>query len=107
MENEKIFKGVKASEGDIKAQAFVIKDLTNLPEAPDYDYILVAPYTTPILNLYISNAKGIICEMGGITCHAAIIAREFGIPCLVGVQGIILQVENGQNIEIVNDQVKI
>ena len=101
--DNKVFKGICASSGSIKAQAFVIKDLTDLPALPDYEFVLIAPYTTPILNAYIANAKAIVCEMGGMTCHAAIVAREFGIPCVVNVKGILDYIcakqEVGVNIE--------
>lgn len=35
---------------------------------------------------YLKDAGGLISNKGGITCHASIIAREYGIPCLVGVR---------------------
>lgn len=36
----------------------------------------------------LKNAGGILSRQGGITCHASVIAREYGIPCLVAVRGI-------------------
>ena len=47
--------------------------------------IAVMPMTTPNLPLhYLRKAKAIITDEGGITCHAAVISREFGIPTLMG-----------------------
>ncbi len=46
--------------------------------------ILVAIQTTPHFIPYMKKAKAIITDEGGLTCHAAIIAREFKIPCIVG-----------------------
>ncbi|MBI4054026.1 MAG: hypothetical protein HY397_01715 [Candidatus Doudnabacteria bacterium] len=46
--------------------------------------ILVAPDTNPEYILILRKAKAIITDNGGISCHAAIIAREFGIPAVVG-----------------------
>ncbi len=46
--------------------------------------ILVASMTTPDLTLALEKAAGIITDEGGITCHAAILAREYAVPCLVG-----------------------
>ena len=40
--------------------------------------------TTPDIALALEKAIGIITDEGGITCHAAIIAREYAVPCLVG-----------------------
>lgn len=46
--------------------------------------ILVTSMTTPDLSLALERAAGIITDEGGVTCHAAIIAREYAVPCLVG-----------------------
>ena len=46
--------------------------------------ILVSVSTNPNLLPAIRKAAGIITDRGGITCHAAIIARELGIPCIIG-----------------------
>lgn len=46
--------------------------------------IIVSSMLTPDLTLAIEKASGLITDEGGITCHAAIIAREYAVPCLVG-----------------------
>ena len=46
--------------------------------------ILVSFATTPDLVSAIKKAAAIITDAGGITCHAAIISRELGVPCIVG-----------------------
>lgn len=46
--------------------------------------IIVSSMITPDLTLALEKAAGIITDEGGITCHAAIIAREYAVPCLVG-----------------------
>ncbi len=46
--------------------------------------VLVAGMTTPDFVPAMKKAPAIITDEGGITCHAAIISRELGIPCLVG-----------------------
>jgi phosphohistidine swiveling domain-containing protein len=48
--------------------------------------------------VYLHNAGGIICEQGGINSHAAIFAREMGIPCIVGATDILSKIKDGQNI---------
>ena len=70
------------------------------PDMPNGNFVIVAEYTTPALNLLLLNAKGIVCETGGITTHASIIARELGIPCVVGVTGIMRLILNKQIITI-------
>lgn len=93
-------KGVIASKGFAKANSLVISDLMNLPAIPDHDYIVIAPYTTPAMNVILLTAKGIACETGGLTTHAAIIARELKIPCIMSVKDIMKQINDGQNIEL-------
>lgn len=100
-----ILKGICACKGKASAKAFVIEDISSVPEVPDAEYILVAPYTTPVLNMLILNSKGIICERGGMTCHAAVIAREFSIPCVLGINNATTLVRQGQNISINNGEV--
>lgn len=48
--------------------------------------ILVSPMTRPELMPVIRKASGIITDEGGITCHAALVARELKIPCVIGTQ---------------------
>ena len=49
----------------------------------DGDYVLVAEMTTPDLVMLMQGAKAIVTFVGGRVCHAAIVAREFGVPCVV------------------------
>ncbi len=52
-------------------------------EACDNDVILVAEFLTPSLTGFPASVVGIVTEEGGMLCHAATIARELGIPCVV------------------------
>jgi phosphohistidine swiveling domain-containing protein len=65
------------------------------------DRILVTEMTSPDLFPYFGRLKGIITEQGGRLCHAAIIAREFDIPCIVGCENAmdILQDEQMVNLD--------
>jgi phosphoenolpyruvate synthase/pyruvate phosphate dikinase len=72
----------------IKGTVVVVKDKAELQNKSHLirGRILVAIQTTPHFIPYVRKAKAIITDEGGITCHAAIIARELRIPCLVGTQ---------------------
>ena len=96
----KKFTGITVSKGNARAKVLVVNDLINLPPVPNYDFIVVAPYTTPVMNVILLSAKGIVCETGGLTTHAAIIARDLNIPCLMNVKNILAEVKNGQDIEL-------
>lgn len=62
--------------------------------------ILVAIQTTPDFIPIIKNFSGIITDEGGITCHAAIISREFKIPCIVGAKIATKVLKDGDLVEI-------
>lgn len=46
--------------------------------------VLITPITTPTYNATIASSAALVCDHGGATSHAAIMAREFGIPAVVG-----------------------
>jgi len=50
--------------------------------------ILVTEMTSPLFLPVIKKARAIITDIGGILCHAAIVSREFGIPCIVNTKSI-------------------
>lgn len=62
--------------------------------------ILVASMTTPEFIPYIEKAKGIITDTGGLACHAAILAREFRIPAIVGAINATKSLKTGDEIEM-------
>jgi len=70
----------------IKGSVVIIKDKSELKVKNHLinGRILVAIQTTPHFIPYVKKAKAIITDEGGLTCHAAIIARELSIPCIVG-----------------------
>jgi len=74
------------SNGILRGKVIVIKDISELKNKNRLinGKILVAIQTTPHYIPYMKKAKAIITDEGGLTCHAAIVAREFKIPCIVG-----------------------
>ncbi len=64
------------------------------------NYILVTSMTIPEAVIYFKNAKAFITDEGGITCHAAIIAREMGIPCVIGTKIATRVLDNGDKVEV-------
>ena len=76
------------------------KDFSKLQEGD----ILIAPNTRPEYVPVMKKSSAIVTEEGGITCHAAIISRELHIPCIVGVQGILSIVKDGDLVEVNADK---
>ena len=67
------------------------------------NYILVTSSLEPKMSIAISKAKGIICDKGGMFCHAATVARELLIPCLVGTEKATKILKNEDYIIMEND----
>ena len=62
--------------------------------------ILVVPYTTPAWTPLLTIAAGVVTAQGGTLSHAAIVAREYGIPAVIGVVSILDIISDGEEIEI-------
>ncbi|MCC7559749.1 MAG: phosphoenolpyruvate synthase [Methanobacterium sp.] len=78
-----ITKGLGASPGMAAGTVKTINDTDELDKVQEGD-ILVTVMTTPDMVPAMKRANGIITDEGGVTCHAAIVSRELGIPCVVG-----------------------
>ena len=80
-----IIKGIAVSTGYgiIKGKVKILLTPRNANKINKGD-ILVAPMTSPDYIIAIKKASAIITDHGGMTCHAAIVSRELGIPCIVG-----------------------
>lgn len=62
--------------------------------------ILVAPFTDPGWTPLFLSAKGLVLEVGGLMTHGAVVAREYGIPAVVGVENATKQIKDGQIIRV-------
>ncbi len=66
--------------------------------------ILVAPYTDPAWTPLFSLAAGLVTEIGGLMTHGAVVAREYGIPAVVGVEQATCKIRDGQQIRLDGSQ---
>ncbi|MEW6011572.1 phosphoenolpyruvate synthase [Methanobacterium alkalithermotolerans] len=78
-----ITKGLGASPGMASGAVKIIRSIDELDKIQSGD-VLVTAMTTPDMVPAMKRASGIITDEGGVTCHAAIVSRELGIPCVVG-----------------------
>ncbi len=93
-----VLRGTPASPGSVTGIARVILDPTGAHlEAGE---ILVAPSTDPGWTPLFLTAGGLVMEMGGAISHGAVVAREYGIPAVVGVPGATERISTGQRITI-------
>jgi pyruvate,water dikinase len=73
---------------------------------PEFD-LLVARHTDPGWSLLLAQSKGLIVEQGGLLSHASIVARELGIPTLIGVPNATNQLQTGDSLTLDATQGKI
>lgn len=82
-ERNVVVKGLPASPGSAAGKAHIILDPAQIAEFKDGE-ILVTTMTAPDWVPAMKKAKAIVTDAGGMTCHASIVSRELGIPCIVG-----------------------
>ena len=90
--------GSPASSGVVRAPARVVLDPRGARLEPGE--ILVAPSTDPGWTPLFLTAGGLVMEMGGAMSHGAVVAREYGIPAVVGVPDAVRRIRTGQLITV-------
>ncbi len=96
---EVIVEGRAVGERIAAGRARLITNLTQLAEFKPGE-ILVADTTTPDWEPVMKTAAAIVTNRGGRTCHAAIIARELGVPAVVGTGHATTSVQNGATVTV-------
>jgi phosphohistidine swiveling domain-containing protein len=90
--------GTGCSAGQVTALAAVIEDPRQQIVKPGE--ILVARHTDPGWIAAFSNASAIVVERGSLLSHSAIVARELGIPCVVGLKGAMHWISTGERLTV-------
>lgn len=92
-------RGVRASPGRYRGQARVIRSLAEADRLRDGD-VLVCMATAPAWTPYFALAGALVTDTGGALSHTAIVAREYGIPAVVGTRTGTSDIEDGTLIEV-------
>ena len=96
-EGRQFAKGVNASPGAAVGQIYFDADKAEkMAKEGNQDVIMVRPFTKPDDVHGMLAAKGILTSEGGATSHAAVVARQFGVPCVVGAAEIRIDLEKLQ-----------
>ena len=98
-EDENIVTGIPICPGNVTGRARVITDLEN-DEPLDEDEILVCHTTDPSWAGTMMLASALVIDIGGAISHGAIVARELGIPCVIGTQNGSEQIKSGDELEV-------
>ena len=90
--------GLPVSAGTVEGRARVIRDMAEADLEPGD--ILVTAYTDPSWTPAFVAIAGLVTEVGGLMTHGAVIAREYGLPAVVGVEHATELIRNGQRLRV-------
>jgi len=91
--------GNPGSPGKVQGVARIIRTLQEADKVQQGE-ILVTETTAPPWTPLFATVAAVVTETGGILCHSAVVAREYGIPAVVGADGAMVRIEEGQRIEV-------
>ncbi len=90
--------GLPVSSGSVEGRARVILEMAQAELQPGD--ILVTTFTDPSWTPLFVAIQGLVTEVGGLMTHGAVIAREYGLPAVVGVEGATRLIRDGQRIRV-------
>ena len=95
--------GLSAFPGHVVGKVVKIRTVAEISKMKKGS-VLVSPMTTPEMVVAMQKASAIVTDEGGITSHAAIVARELGIPCVVGTKVATQVLKDGDLVEVDADK---
>jgi len=95
----KEFKGIVANRGQAKGKVNILYTASQVNKMKQGD-ILVTTMTTPDFIVALKKAAALVTDIGGLTCHAAIVSRELKIPCIVGTKVATHILKDGDKVEV-------
>jgi rifampicin phosphotransferase len=98
-----VLRGFAVSPGRVSAPASVIHSPEDFSRM-EVGTILVCPTTTPAWTPLFSQARGLVTDVGGVLAHGSIVAREFGIPAVLGTGRASKRISHGQLITVDGDR---
>lgn len=101
--NEHEVRGYAASGGVVEGVARVLRDVNEIGQIRDGE-ILVCPVTAPSWGPVFGKIKAAVSDIGGTMSHAAIVAREYGMPAVVGTGQATKRIRTGQTVRVDGDR---
>jgi len=92
-------RGMTASRGYATGTTYVVTDTADMAGMPD-KAILIIKHARPEYTELFARAAAVVCDQGGVTSHAAIIAREYGVPCVVATKQATRCFPTGTRVEV-------
>jgi len=97
-----MLQGLAASRGRYEGRARIVRDPSDLAKVSRGD-VLVAQTTSPAYNVILPTVGAVVTDRGGTLCHAAIIAREFSVPAVVGISQATSRIPDGAQVLVDGD----
>ncbi len=94
-------RGMAVSSGVARGPVHILREARGAALAPGA--VLVAYTTDPGWTPLFIGAAAVLLEVGGVLQHGAVVARELGKPCVVGIEGLLERLEDGQRVEVDGD----
>lgn len=94
-----VIEGLGINKGKVQGKVALVTNLNRLGDIPE-GAILVTTQTRPQFNPQLKRCTALITDEGGSLCHAAILAREFGIPAVVGTRNATVSLKDGDKVEV-------
>lgn len=101
--NQTVLSGMPASKGGARGRVYVILKKTDLANIKAGD-ILISYATSPDYVPAMKQCAAVVTDEGGVVCHAAIVCRELGIPCIVGTKNATQVFKNGDMVDVDADK---
>ncbi len=98
-ETSNVLVGTPASRGVVTARACVVMTLEDAGRLQPGD-VLVCPMTMPAWTPLFAIAAAVVTDTGGALSHSAIVAREYGVPCVVGTTSGTRRIADGQRVTV-------
>lgn len=92
--------GTGVGDQSVTGIARVVADADDAISRIEPGDVIVATVTSPAFNAVLPLASALVVEHGGLVSHAALVARELGIPAVVGVRGATKSIEDGERIHV-------
>ncbi|MFH1236045.1 MAG: PEP-utilizing enzyme, partial [Parcubacteria group bacterium] len=91
--------GICGSQGSAQGRVRIVSRIEDIGKLQQGE-VLVTQNTTPTFLPAMKKSVAVITDEGGITCHAAIVSRELGIPCVIGTKNATQVLKNGQKVNV-------
>lgn len=97
-----LLRGAGAGPGVYEGVARIVKSADDLAKVISGDVVITVS-TSPAFNVILPLAGALVTDRGGLLSHAAIVAREYGIPAVVGARGATAQFKDGDRVQVNGD----